>query len=106
MTLPTTRIMIASSFMSRARGLLGTRVEQADERTLLVLAPCKSIHTFGMRYRLDIAFLDKRGNVLRSELGVSPGRMLLCWGSFFVLERPHAKTPWLSKGDLAPFGFL
>lgn len=103
---PPTRILIASSFLARARGLLGTRPKQIDDATLLVLAPCKSIHTLGMRYRLDVAFLDKRGVVLRSEREVKPGRMLFCRDSRLVLERPHARAPWFAEGDVTSFGSL
>ena len=46
---------------SRARGLLGrSAVEGA-----LVLSPCRAVHTLGMRFAIDVAFLDGDGIVLK-----------------------------------------
>lgn len=51
----------ASDRRSRARGLLGRdRIEGA-----LVLEPCRSVHTIGMRFAIDVAYLDEQGYVLK-----------------------------------------
>ena len=51
----------ASSRKARARGLLGRDgIEGA-----LVLTPCRSVHTLGMRFAIDVAFLDANGVVLK-----------------------------------------
>jgi uncharacterized membrane protein (UPF0127 family) len=39
----------------------------------LLLSPCRSIHMYGMRYPLDVAFLDARGGVVASYPCLSPG---------------------------------
>jgi uncharacterized membrane protein (UPF0127 family) len=53
---------IAASGHSRARGLLGRDgIEGA-----LLLRPAKSVHTFGMRFPIDVAFVDKDLIVLRT----------------------------------------
>lgn len=88
------RIVIATSIFARARGLLGTRAEWGDGNRMLILVPCKSVHTIGMRYALDIAFVDRNGIVLRSERNVRPGRVLSCRQAAFVLERPHQDEAW------------
>lgn len=49
------RVSVASTFAQRARGLLGTQ----PRPELLMIAPCHSIHTFGMRYPIHIAFFDE-----------------------------------------------
>ena len=47
---------------SRARGLLGrTGIEGA-----LVLTKCRSVHTIGMKFPIDVAFLDAEGVVLKT----------------------------------------
>ena len=51
------RVSIYSTFAQRARGLLGTQ----PRPELLMIAPCHSIHTFGMRYPIHIAFFDEMG---------------------------------------------
>jgi uncharacterized membrane protein (UPF0127 family) len=54
----------------RRRGLLGR--DHVDG--VLVLRPCRQVHTFGMRFPIDIAFCDRDGFVLHiSEL--RPGRI-------------------------------
>lgn len=51
----------ADDHRSRARGLLGRRgVEGA-----LVLSKCRSVHTIGMKFAIDVAFLDANGFVLK-----------------------------------------
>ena len=98
------RIVIATSMITRARGLLGTHAQWGDGNRVLVLIPCKSVHTLGMRYALDIAFVDRNGIVLRSERNVKPGRVLSCRGAAFVLERPHGlRMPWPENGDGIPY---
>lgn len=52
----------ASTFLSRLVGLLGTSAIAEGEGVWLV--PCRSVHTFGMRYPIDVAFLDPQGVVV------------------------------------------
>lgn len=85
----------------RMRGLLGTR---AGEAPCLVLAPCRSIHTVGMRYSLDVAFAGQDGLALRVCRGLPPGRVASCRGAAWVLERPHQEGPWLEAGQPVPLG--
>lgn len=99
------RIVIATSIFARARGLLGTSANWGDGNRMLILVPCKSVHTIGMRYALDIAFVDRNGIVLRSERNVRPGRVLSCRQAALVLERPHRDEAWAEaeQGLLVPF---
>jgi uncharacterized membrane protein (UPF0127 family) len=56
-------IEVASTRRARRRGLLGRDgIEGA-----LLLTPARAVHTFGMRFDLDVAYLDGSGRVL--ELG-------------------------------------
>lgn len=100
---PQMRLVLAISIFARARGLLGTNANWGDAGRVLVLAPCKSVHTIGMRYALDIAFVNRHGTVLRSERNVKPGRLLSCRKASFVLERPHnPERLWPENGDAVP----
>jgi uncharacterized membrane protein (UPF0127 family) len=56
------KIRVASSLLDRAIGLLGTPSLSAGQG--LWISPCKSIHTFFMRYPIDVLFLDADGKVL------------------------------------------
>jgi hypothetical protein len=61
---------IARTRATRRRGLIGRgRVDGA-----LVLAPCRQVHTFGMRFPLDVVWCDRRGKVLRMAT-LAPARL-------------------------------
>jgi uncharacterized membrane protein (UPF0127 family) len=77
-------LSVCTGPVERARGLLG-RPEPAPG-TALWIRPCRAIHTFGMRYAIDVAFLDDRGLVLRVEPGVATYRVLSHRGASSVLE--------------------
>ena len=83
------------TFLQRMRGLLGTPA--AAEPVALV--GCTSIHTFGMRYRIDVAFVGRAGRVLDVYRSVSPGRLLSHERAWLVLERPHGRGSWLMPGE-------
>lgn len=105
--LPGMHFVLATSFAARARGLLGTNANWDDAGRVLVLAPCKSVHTLGMRYALDIAFVNRHGTVLRSERNVKPGRLLSCRKASFVLERPYNRaTPWPEAESSIPLKIM
>jgi Uncharacterized conserved protein len=67
------RVRTASTFLSRLVGLLGTAAIAEDEGLWIV--PCRSVHTLGMRYPIDVAFLDARGVVVGILEGFPPNRV-------------------------------
>lgn len=66
------RVGVADSFWLRARGLLGRPRLEHDEG--LLIHPCRAVHTLGMRYPIDVAFLDERGIVVATYPGLLPNR--------------------------------
>jgi uncharacterized protein len=56
------RVQVASSLLDRAVGLLLTPSLKPGEG--LWISPCKSIHTFFMRYPIDVLFIDQDGKIL------------------------------------------
>lgn len=72
--------------LERMRGLLARPPLQAGEG--LLIAPCPSVHTFGMRYALDLVFLDHAGRVLKLVLDLRPWRMAACANAHAALELP------------------
>lgn len=78
------RLIRARTFWGRARGLLGQ--VPLGPRTGLLLAPCAAVHTFGMRYAIDVAFISEQGRVLRLHQGLKPWRVALCLGAVGVVE--------------------
>jgi uncharacterized protein len=92
---------IDTAFDSRTRrtGLLG-RDTLAPE-SVLAIAPSNAIHTFGMRFPIDVLFIDRRGQVVKRVLGLEPGRISVAWRAFAVLEfaSPHRLVALTSVGD-------
>ncbi len=56
------RIEEARTLRQRMKGLLGTR--SLPKGGGLWITPCRAIHTIGMRYEIDVLFLDHRGKVV------------------------------------------
>ncbi|MDX6633103.1 MAG: uncharacterized protein QOG09_1747 [Solirubrobacterales bacterium] len=54
----------------------------------LLIPRCSSVHTFGMRFALDLYFLDRRGRVLAVRRGVGRRRVVWQRGASAVLEVP------------------
>lgn len=59
------KVRVATTFLDRAVGLLSTNSLGTGEG--LWISPCKSIHTFFMRYPIDVLFLDAKGTVLNKR---------------------------------------
>ena len=89
--------VVLSTWVDRLRGLLGTCAD-ADP---VILTRCSSIHTFGMRYPIDVAFVDEHGGVLRSVRALAPRRLLSSPRAYCVFERPASEMPWFEEGDSA-----
>lgn len=53
---------IVTERTGRRRGLLG----RDSAEGALVIQPCRWVHTIGMRFPLDVAFLDEEGVVVKT----------------------------------------
>lgn len=80
---------VATGFRSRLRGLAWR--DRADAGPGLLIPRCSSVHTFGMRFELDVYFLDREGRVLSARRRVPPRRLVWQRGSAAVLEIPSAQ---------------
>jgi uncharacterized membrane protein (UPF0127 family) len=67
------RLRVAETAWQRAIGLLGRDGLAADEA--LLLSPCNGVHTWGMRFPIDLLFLDRDGLALRTVANVRPWRL-------------------------------
>ena len=65
------RIGLADSWLTRLRGMLGRPAPDRGEG--LLLTPCRSVHMYGMRFPLDVAFLDRKGEVVAIYPSLAPG---------------------------------
>lgn len=81
---------LAASLGQRMKGLLGKKSLSADEA--LILKPCCSIHTFFMRFAIDVLFLDKNMRIIRLIQNMSPSRLSpIVWASCMAIELPAGK---------------
>ncbi len=78
------RLFEAATFRARLLGLAG--LGELDPGHALLLRRCRAVHTFGMRFALDLVFLDEAGRVIRLARGVPPGRLVRCWAARSVIE--------------------
>lgn len=78
------RVRVARSFGARLVGLLGRRALPADQALLLV--PCNNVHTFFMRFAIDVVFLDREGVVLAIVPRLAPWRIAAARRAYACLE--------------------
>jgi uncharacterized membrane protein (UPF0127 family) len=78
------RCTVAHTMFARMRGLLGRKGLPSGEGILIRPAP--SIHTFFMRFPIDVVFLSRQGEVLKVAERVPPWRARSCRHSYAVLE--------------------
>jgi uncharacterized membrane protein (UPF0127 family) len=81
---------VADSPLARMRGLLGRRGLESGEG--LLLRPASSVHTFFMRFAIDVVFLDRQGVVKRVAANVRPWRSVGCRGAKAVVELPAGEA--------------
>ena len=75
------RLAVAEAPCARAVGLAGMR--SLDPRTGLLIPRCRSVHTFGMRFGLDLIWIGDDGGVVDVTASVPPRR---------VVTRGHARA--------------
>jgi len=68
-----TKVKLANDFFSRLVGLLKTK--SLDSQQGLLLKKCRQVHTFGMKFNIDVVFLSREGEILDLEKNMVPGRI-------------------------------
>lgn len=95
------RIEWAGSSDTRTKGLLGRASLDAGEG--LYIVPCQWVHMFGMKFPIDVAFLDREGRVLAMQHTLKPNRISkLVWRADGVLELPAGtlESSGTERGDV------
>ncbi|ARP84451.1 hypothetical protein CAL12_09600 [Bordetella genomosp. 8] len=78
------RIVRVKKWCGRLRGLLCRRRPRPG--IALWLSPCRAVHTCGMKYALDVVFLDRSGRVAAVIPALRPWRVALCLRAVSVVE--------------------
>jgi len=87
---------VASALQDRVTGLLNYTGLQFPEGLWLV--PADEIHTVGMRFPIDVAFLD-HNHVILAAWSVPPGFQVRALGAKSVLELPAGQLQNSQPGD-------
>ncbi len=94
------KLEVAASGRTRRKGLLGRENLVPGEGLWIV--PCESVHTFFMRFPIDLVYLDRKNRVRKLRTGVGPWRISACLIARSVLELPagsiHATQT--QRGDI------
>ncbi|MCX6387102.1 MAG: DUF192 domain-containing protein [Solirubrobacterales bacterium] len=90
-TFPSTSHLVvvhcAETWFSRLRGLAGHSVHPQPGLALL-LPGTRSVHTFGMAFRIDLVWINQRGVIIRIDEAVPPNRTRSCRRADAVVETP------------------
>lgn len=74
----------ADTARRRMRGWLGRRTPPPGLGMWLLR--CDAVHTFAMRFEVDLVFVDADGRILRIDHRVRPWRIAFCIGAYSVIE--------------------
>lgn len=98
-TLLADRCHFANTVLKRMIGLLNRRRLEPGEA--LLIDRCYGIHTFGMRFPIDVLFLDHDLRVLRVVEALPPYRTCAVKRAVYVLELPigSVRTSQTEQGD-------
>ena len=97
------QIVLADKPKLRRRGLLGKDELEPGEGIWLV--PCEAVHTVGMRFSIDLIYLDRALRVRKIRESVVPYRISACLRAHSTLELPagRVRDTHTAVGDLLEF---
>lgn len=82
-------IAYANNFYKKLKGLMFSKNESRG----IMLSKCKSIHTFGMKYNIDLIFIDKNGCYLSKCLSVTPNKIIFGpKNTYSIIEIPSSRN--------------
>ena len=90
-------VLTAFDSETRRRGLLGR--DALADGSAMIIAPTSAIHTFAMRFSIDVMFVSKDGRVLKVRRDVKPRRIAAAWRAFAVVELPAGA---IDRSDTRP----
>jgi len=96
-------LRFASGFTDRLFGLVFKNIKKGQG---FAIRDCNSIHTFWMRYKIDIVFLDKNNEIIRAYESLKQFRMTpIIKDACCVIEFPELtiKEFYLKTGDRLEF---
>ena len=97
---------VADTSAKRRTGLL--KHQRLESGQGLWISPCESVHTFFMKFAIDLVYLDKRKKVRKVRHAVPPWRLSACLAAHSVLELPAGSVALTGtvRGDQLAFDTL
>ena len=98
-TVLATAAEVADTSAKRRTGLL--KHKALDSGDGLWITPCESVHTFFMKFSIDLVYLDRKKRVRKVRHAVPPWRLSACLTAHSILELPAgtAKQTGTQRGD-------
>jgi hypothetical protein len=98
-----TRMEVADSGPKRNKGLLGRESLAPGEGLWIV--PCEAVHTFAMRFPIDLVYLDRNRRVKKLRNAVPPWRLSGCLTAHSIIELPPGtiSETQTQRGDTLEF---
>lgn len=96
-------VEVANTAATRNKGLLG-RKGLPDGGGLWII-PCESVHTFFMKFPIDLVYIDRNKKVKKVRNSVGPWRLSACFSAHSILELPAgaARRAETQRGDQLEF---
>jgi uncharacterized membrane protein (UPF0127 family) len=84
-------LIAAFDSQTRRTGLL--RHERFHEGSAMLIAPSSAVHTFFMRFPIDVAFIKRNGIVVKTYRALAPWRIAAAFRAYAVVELPEGTLP-------------
>ena len=103
-TVLSTQLELAGTGPSRKKGLLGRECFLPGEGLWIV--PCEAVHTFFMRFPIDLIYLDRKRRIRKLRSSVGPWRVSGCMTAHSVMELPAGaiRETQTEQGDMIEIG--
>jgi len=96
-------VVVADRGAKRRKGLLGRESLFPGEGLWIV--PCEAVHTFAMRFPIDLVYLDRHKRVKKVRSNVTPWRLSACLSAHSILELASGEVlrTQTKPGDILEF---
>jgi uncharacterized membrane protein (UPF0127 family) len=102
-TVLATSMEVANTDAKRRKGLLGREGLSAGGG--MWICPCEAVHTFWMRFPIDLVYLDRKNQIRKLVSEVRPWRLSGCLSAHSVIELPSGtiRATQTAPGDILEF---
>ncbi len=96
------QVQEASSFIQRFVGFMFQ--SKPENKKVIIFNKCNSVHSFNMRFNLDVLFLDNSNKIIKKVSNLSRGKIISpVRGACVVVEAEAGMFDALAEGDIVAF---